>query len=112
MSEAPNSWAILLQVLEYIFRILVVIVIPATVWLIREIFKLKKNQALTDKDVCHMRDNFNEKFAAAPGGKEVSELANAITGLNGQVAGMRQILDKLDRTVTRHEDFLLQGGRR
>ena len=42
MPEAPNSWAILLQVLEYIFRIMVVIVIPATVWLIREIFKLKK----------------------------------------------------------------------
>lgn len=97
----------LLMVLDYLFRILVLVVIPAAVILTKQLFRLSKNQAL----LALRTETLEQRVNCLPGEKETEKLAGSIDVLNQKINGFGESVDRLERTVSRHEDYLLNGGK-
>ena len=95
-----------IKLFDLIFRILVISVIPILGFVIREIIKLRTDQKLLEQKTCTLQ----EKLDALPGEESRKELAVTLERLNGTVNGMGAVLQRLEKVVDRHEDYLQQRG--
>lgn len=96
----------LVTVLDLIFRILVLLVIPALVVLVKQIFALRQAQALLDQRTCALE----KSIQAMPGEKGIHDLSISIADLNGEFKSLRESMNNLGAIVARHEDFLWNRG--
>jgi len=101
------------DLLNFLLRLAQVLFVPLAMWLIKEIWSLRK-------DVIELRGRVKaneEKLDCAPDSKALHNLALAIEGLRGAVratneklGGVERVVDKLDRVSERQESYLLNGG--
>jgi hypothetical protein len=96
-----------IKLFDLIFRILVLLVIPALVVLIRQIFKMRTDQKVLEQRTCALEG----QVAAMPGDKSMHDLALTLERLNGTVGGMGKVMERLEKVVDRHEEYLQQRGR-
>ena len=101
------------EALEFILRILQILVIPVLGWLIKVLWNLRK-----DVLVITQRVKKNEELLeCAPNHDAIHGLALAIEGLRGdvrtvneKVGGMANLVNKLDSIIERQESYLLNNG--
>jgi len=107
--------------LDLILRIVQVVVIPVVGVLIKLLLDQRKDQRQQTKTLA----GFDKRLTTAeaclrnvPSEKTLHELALTIQNFGGdlhvaveKIEGMGRIVDRLERVVTRHEDFLLNGGK-
>jgi predicted nucleic acid-binding Zn-ribbon protein len=101
------------DLLNFLLRLAQILFVPLAMWLIKEIWSLRK-------DVIELRSRVKvneEKLDCAPDSKALHNLALAIEGLRGDVratneklGGVERVVDKLDRVLERQESYLLNGG--
>ena len=96
-----------IKLFDLIFRILVLSVIPALLILIRQIFKMRISHQVLEQRTCTLE----ERMQAMPGEKSIHDLALTLERLNGTVGGMGQVMERLERVVDRHEEYLQNRGR-
>lgn len=100
--------------LDIIIRIIQVVVLPILGVLIKLLLDQRKQMADLDKRVTTAEACLRN----VPSEKTLHELALTIRSFGGdlhvaveKIEGMGRIVDRLERVVTRHEEFLLNGGK-
>lgn len=103
------------QIIDFILRIIQVVVLPILLFLIKLFIDLRKQLSsfdtrLTKAETC---------LQNVPSEKALHELALAIHNFGGnlhvaveKIEGVGRIVERLERVVARHEDFLLNNGGR
>lgn len=106
MEVEAHSLDLVFKFLEWSLRVLTVLVIPVSYKAIRLFFQILRNQDLLDQRVCVLEKSL-EKL---PGEKEVNLLSVAIAELRGEVSTIGRVMERMERVVARHEDYLMSGG--
>ena len=104
----------IIAALEVLLRIFQVLVVPGLGVLVSVLLAQRKKiteleQRLTRAEVC---------LASVPSEKVMHELDLSIRDFGGnlhvaveKIEGLRGIVERVERVVSRHEDFLLNGGK-
>ena len=99
--------------LDIILRIVQVFVLPIVGYLIKQLLDLRSDSAALEKRISKVETC----LASVPSGAELHELALSITGLRGdlrvtteKIDGLDKVVCRVERVVSRHEDYLLNGG--
>lgn len=94
-----------LQILDLIFRFIQIAVLPLVGFLLKRIYDLEKR--LSKAETC---------LDKVPSEDALHELALSIRAFGGdlkvvveKIDGLGRIVDRVDRVVSRHEDYLLNG---
>ncbi|MEG6550419.1 DUF2730 family protein [Desulfocurvibacter africanus] len=101
------------ETIEFILRVVQVLVLPFGLWVVREILALRKDHNALEGRVCRNEQRLDE----LPDDKAVHQLALSIEALRGDVraidakiGGLEAVIGKLDRILERQETYLLNGG--
>lgn len=101
------------ETIEFILRILQVLVLPFGAWVVRQIFALRGDLKDLDGRVCRNEERLDD----LPDNKALHDLALSIEALRGDVravhakiGGLEAVIGKLDRILERQEEYLLHGG--
>jgi hypothetical protein len=100
----PQEASTLIAALEWIWRILTVLVIPALYVLVKQIFALRQTTALLEHRTCALE----EQIKLSPG----NELTVSLTELKGEFKALREAMTGLTSMVGRHEEYLWKNGGR
>jgi hypothetical protein len=101
------------QTIDFILRIVQVVVLPILAFLIKLLLDQRKQLYSLD---CRLT-KAESRLQTVPSEKAMHELALTIRSFGGdlhvaveRIEGVGRIVDRLERVVTRHEDFLLNNG--
>jgi len=92
--------------LDFVFRILVLLVIPALVVLVRQLMSLRREQVLLEQRA----SSLERALDRMPGEEGLHQLSLSVAALEGEAKAMREIMERIERVVGRHEEYLLSVG--
>jgi len=102
------------HLIDLALRIIQVVVLPICGVLLKLLLDQRKQVASLDSRITKAEACLEN----APTEKTLHELALTIRSFGGdlhvaveKIEGMGRIVDRLEKVVTRHEDFLLHGGK-
>jgi len=115
-----------MQHLDILLRILQVVVIPIVVVLVKLIRDQRKDQREDQEANAKAHAAFDKRLTTAeaclknvPSEEALHDLALTIRSFGGdlrvaveKIEGMGRIVGRLEKVVTRHEDYMLNGGKR
>lgn len=98
---------------DIVLRLLQILVLPAMIWVLRSF-------TLINRELTILRERLSKAEARlddTPNSKSVHELALSVERMSGnlkalgeRMGGMDRIVDRVEKVLNRHEDFLLNGG--
>jgi hypothetical protein len=100
----PQDPSTLIAALEWIWRILTILVLPPIFILVKQIFTIRQATALLEQRTCALE----EQIKLSPG----NELTVSLTELKGEFKALRETMAGLTAMVGRHEEYLWKHGGR
>lgn len=111
--------------LDLILRILQVVVLPIVGVLVKLILDQRKDQRKDQEANAEAHTAFDKRLTTAeaclknvPSEEALHDLALAVRDLGGdlrvaveKIEGIGRIVGRLEKVVTRHEDYMLNGGK-
>lgn len=102
-----------LALLTLLLRIVQVLLVPILLWMLKQIFALRR-------DIEELRGKVGrneDRLKSLPDNNALHQLALGFEGLRGDVrtvgariGGLEQVVNKMDSILDRQESFLLNGG--
>ncbi len=97
---------LIVTILDFVFRVLVLAVIPALVVLVRQLMALRRGMDLLEQRTRTIEKTLDDM----PGERGLHQLSLSVVALEGEAKAMREVMERMERIVSRHEDYLLNAG--